>query len=543
MTRHKALGAMGALMAGVLLSGCAGSPQSLPKVDESELVLTTPPGETVVDHVTWGLPTGEPSTLDPVKVGEESSAIVSANLCEKLLLLAPDFSVQPNLATFADWTDDTTFVFRIRPDVRFWDGTALTADDVAYSLGRTMDPGTGSIYTGMFQSAETIEVTGPDEVTIRFSAHDSRFRNSLATPVGAVYSKAFAEAAGATFGTSQGGVMCSGPYKLDSWSPGQKITTSVNTDYWGPESPHVKVLDYVFVTDDSTLTTALAAGEIDGAYALPNTAVNTLRGAKTGTVYFGPSTMSLMVLPATDTGPMANSTVRTALDMAIDKQKFIDTALGGFGSELKTFIPPLSFDGMEAADVYRTGYDALPVAEYDVEQARELISTVDLDRTTLVCAIQAGHQLSLTAATIVQAAAREIGLDVEIRQLQATDIATLFYEESAREGIDMVFSGGYMDSPGPLMYANEFVSPIGLFNWTHYEDPDVLAAMNASRVATDPVEVANAFVRAQTEYAKQTLRIELAQQYSTMFLNNDLTGALASFSYINAPWAAQLGGR
>jgi peptide/nickel transport system substrate-binding protein len=543
MTRLNALAAASVVIAALLVCSCAGPPAALKPIDTAELVLTTPAGDKVVDHINWGLSAGEPATLDPVKVGDESSNIINGNLCENLLLLGPDFSAQPNLATSADWADDTTFVIKLRRDVRFWDGTPMTAQDVAFSLQRNMDPKSGSVYESAFMNAESVDATAPDEVTVHFTAHDSQFRNTMSSPAGAVFEKDFTGRTGEAVGTPDGGVMCTGPYKLDKWLPGDRISTSANRDYWGPIKPKVQSIDYRFLRDDATLTTALAAGELDGAYSLPQASINTLRGAKSGTVYFGPSTASIGFGPAGPTGPAADPTLRVALDLAIDKKKFIDTALGGYASPLKTFIPPLAFRGTNQASIYQAGYDALDADNYNLARAKELMSTVHLERTHLVCAIQAGQQASLTAATILQAAGRELGLDIEIRQMQAVDFSNVFYDENARQGIDFVGTTAYIDTPGVLTYASEFATPDGLFNWPLYDNPEVTEALGEARSDADPAASARAFVRAQAMYAPAKLQITLAQQYSTLYLDNDLTGATVSFAYINSPWALHLGGK
>lgn len=95
-----------------------------------------------------------------------------------------------------------------------------------------------------------------------------------------------------------------------------------------------------------------------------------------------------------------------------------------------------------------------------------------------------------------------------------------------------------------LVVAPDFsAQPDGLFNWPHYDNPEVTQALDEARSDVDSAASARAFVRAQAMYAPAKLQITLAQQYSTLYLDNDLTGATVSFAYINSPWALHLGGK
>ena len=75
-------------------------------------------------------------------------------------------------------------------------------------------------------------------------------------------------------------VMGSGPYKLASWKSGSEIVLEANPDYWDPNlQPKVQKVTLKFITDTSTITSALLSGEIDGAYEVPPTSIPALKSA------------------------------------------------------------------------------------------------------------------------------------------------------------------------------------------------------------------------------------------------------------------------
>ena len=174
------------------ISGCSGGgTDTSPPFDLSQLVETTPAGTKEVEHVTWGMHTGEPSTIEPSKIGDNSAYYAVANMCETLLLTTPGFGIDTNLATSAEWTDPTTLVLDLRDDVTFWNGAPLTPADVIFSLERAADEASGSLFASSFTRVASMTETGPHQVTITLTEPYGEFRNALAGPAGYVVEKAF----------------------------------------------------------------------------------------------------------------------------------------------------------------------------------------------------------------------------------------------------------------------------------------------------------------------------------------------------------------
>lgn len=527
---------------GVLVSACAPpGGEAHANFDPSQLVATTPPGSTEVDHVNWALPAGEPTSLDPLKVGAESGYTVTANLCENLLALNPDFSVGPNLATSAEWANDTTFVIKLRQDVTFWDGKPMTAEDVAYSIRRQADP-KGAVHASNYAGMTKVAETGPLEVTLNFAAHDAQFRNTLASNSAAIFQKAYTESHAGAIGTPSGGLMCTGPYQLRSWTAGQRIVTTAYPGYRSG-APLVKRLDYLFVSGHDTLTNAMLSGEIDGSFTVPVEGIPALQRSGAGDVFIGPSTQSAALMPTRTDGPMALPAVRQALNLALDKKALIKAVLGGYGEPQKTFIPQLAFRGLPGAEIYQRAYDELPDNARDLAAARKLMQTVKLDRTKVDLAIRADDTQWTRIATVVQAAGAELGLQITITQLQGTDFAGLYHDASARRKHDLLGASGYLTTAGVLTYSGWHINKGSLFNYTGYANAAAVADWKTAKSSIDPDVAARSYVEAQALFAPDNLQITLANQYTRTFLAKDLTGVTTSLSYISSPWALRLGGK
>lgn len=511
-------------------------------VEEDQLVSSLPAATKPVDQVTWSIVEGEPATLDP----KSSANLIIPNLCDNLLTLQSDYSIQPGIATKAKWSDDTTFTISLRDDVSFWDGSPMTADDVIYSLTRNLDP--ASQWYAAFTLVKDIKATGDHQVTVTFNEHDAEFRNAITGQAGVVMSKEYGDKVGDKLGTSDGGLMCTGPYSIDedSWTPGRDIVTHANEDYWNG-APKVDELKYVFVTDSSTLATALTDGDIDGAINVSPTSRSIYEGDGNGTLHLGPSTASYSFGPVADSGAATDPTIRLALSKAIDREKYIDTVLNGLGEVQKTIVPPFTFSNSPASEIYQTGYEALSEPKVDIEGAKKLIEESGEDTSKpLVFAIPAGATEFRNTAQIVQAAGEKIGLEITINELQPSDLGALFYDPSARKGIDFVATQGYLETPGVVGYPSLFMLPPdkgGYFNWSGYRNDDVTKLMHTARTATDEKEAAKAFVAAQKTFAPDQLQTTLAGSYHLTYLNDELTGVTTSVAVYSSPWAHHLGGK
>src|SRR5579862_6111422 len=95
-----------------------------------------------------------------------------------------------------------------------------------------MNPATGGFYGQAFDRVKSIAATGSDQVTITLKQPDYWLPGELSSMPGVIIEKAFAQKQGKNYGTPAGSIMCTGAYKLKSWTPGVGVTAAANTSYW-----------------------------------------------------------------------------------------------------------------------------------------------------------------------------------------------------------------------------------------------------------------------------------------------------------------------
>ena len=537
MQRPRSLLAVVAAVAA--LAGCSlpGANPYGSAVEQSDLVTTTPPGSGELDTLAWNLPY-EPLSIDAMRSFNYAENTVIANMCESLLRLTPDLRIKPGLAERVDKPDQLTQVYTLRSDVSFWDGNPMTAADVAYSLNRQLNPDNGSYFAGYYAKVDSIEATGPRQVTVRFSEPDALFEQAMATAAGAISAQAFTERAGEAFGTPQTGVMCTGPFKFDSWQPGRDLALVRNDGYWDASlRPHAERIEFSFIADESTAVNALRSGEVDGQFFyLPPAGLIQLQKDDGLTLNYGKSLVYYALIAANDSGPLADVRVRQALSAIVDRSAIASVVLQGAALPAPTLAGP-DYWGY-AKDAFAAAYanhDTKP----DPERAKQLLAEANIHEP-IVIGIQGSSAVHEQTANVMQAAARELGLDIRTKVIPVEQFGNLYNDATAREGLDGFFTTWYGNVPDPLEAYSMFIDG-GTNNYGGYTA--VSDQVNQAVATLDPAERAKRVIAIQDQVSKDVPWTPLVSLPTILVQNARVSGATASIAYLYYPWAATVGGK
>ena len=526
------------LATAVMIAGCSmpGADPYGSAVDQDDLVTTTTPGTRDVDAVTWNLPY-EPLSLDAMHSFNYAENTVIANMCESLLRLTPDLRIQPGLAERVDKPDDLTQIYTLRDDVTFWDGTPMTADDVAYSLNRQLNPDNGSYFVGYYSNVKSVQASGPRRVTVRFARPDALFEKAMATAAGAVSQQAFTERAGDGVGTPQGGVMCTGPFKFDAWNPGRDLRLTRNDTYWDPDlRPRAKQVDFSFIADESTAVNALRSGEVDGQFFyLPPAGLIQLQKDDNLSLNFGKSLVYFALVTANAKGPLGDVRVRQALSAIIDRTAIAAVVMQGAGLPAPTLAGP-DYWGYEK-DAFAAAFDRFGT-DPDAERARTLLQQAG-DVGPITIGVQGSSAVHEQTANVIQAAGRKLGLDIRTRVIPVEQFGNLYSDPTAREGLDGFFTTWYGNLPDPLEAYSMFVDG-GTNNFGAYTA--VSDRVSEAIGTLDPAERAKRVIAIQEKVTEDVPWTPLVYLPTILVQSSRISGATASIAYLYYPWAATVGG-
>ena len=525
------------------VAGCgAKASQTASSSSPGTTQLTSFAGKAVgdVSTITWGLPYGEPDTVSPWSSAYYSSALVVANTCDYLLQMKDNGEVGPDLATSWTQPDPKTIVYTIRQGVKFWDGHPLTAVDVAYSLNRAAAP--DALVSFFFSNVASIKATGPYEVTMRFKKPDELLQKELATFAGAVVEKQWAQKIGAALGTPKGGLMASGPFKLDKWTPGQDIQLSRNDAYWNPQyRAHAATVSLRFVSDSTALSQALTSGELDGAYEIPSAIIPSLKNSSAGTLYFGPSRQYYTINPLRPDGPLADTNLRKALNISVDRAAVAEKLFNGAGRACYTALATSTWDP-GAIDLWRAAYEPF-VKEfaYNLDAAKKLVADSGYSGQPISIIIPAGDATSSQMAELLQQSGKTIGLNIAIKPLQSIQYNKALVSADARKGYDIALSASFNAATDPLEPIGFSELPTSFYNYTGYNNPQVTALVTKAQQTFDAVARSKMLIQAQSLYEPDQTYTTLVELYEVSFLNNRLSGMITSFNYLFLPSLATIG--
>lgn len=446
----------------------------------------------------------------------------------------PDGRVIPALASSVDQPDATTYVYHLRPGVKFSDGTPLTVDDVVWSLKRAM--GGNSQLAAFYTSVKSIAAQGADTVVVKLKRPDVTWPAILAFG-GQVYEKAAALRGGAAnLGTPSNLPIGTGPYRFQSFAPDTGATLVVNP-YWNGPKPSAQRVVFENLRDASATLLGLRSGDIDATLAA------TRRGFQIPgvTLYEAPGVNEAAISMNTLVAPFDDVHVRRAIAYAIDRAGIAQAATGG-GFQLTDTLTPLSLYGSIApAAQVRAAFATLPSWDLDLQKARAELA-------------QSRYPHGFTASIddvapdpIPQALVPElakIGITLKLKPEPANQWLAELYGPRTKVGF---MSTGYSAAyPDPSSLMSEWLDPaaasVNGLNSANYRNPEMGRLLQAQRQATSRAErlrlITQAFrlVRQDVPYVP----LYSADTYMAMSSKYVLSERYSAWTTIFTPWIADV---
>ena len=546
MTRVPLAGAVLTAIAALAIAACgkaapdSSTSQSTAAPSASTTLSPTTPAATgEAGKVTWAT-YRDVGTIDPIQAFDYPENTAITTLCDSLQRQAPDGTIGPGLATLTH-PNDTTLVITLKDGPTFWDGKPVTADDVLFSLQRAADPKAGGFYGAVFSRVASMRKTSGNVVTVTLKQPDFWLDGELSQMPGVVVEKAFGESKGRKLGTPQGGLMCSGPYKVGSWKAGSTLNVVRNDGYWdASHKAKVAEIDFRGVPDDASMTSGFLTGGIDGSYPQGLSTIDQLKAAKDKvTVSQGPSFASDAIVISNLKGALGDVRVRQALSLAIDRKAYIQNVYHGDAQLPRTLANPGTWG--YGRDVFQADWDARPAPAQDLAKAKALMQQAGAAGKTITLGMTSEVQQLNTAANAIRSAGEAIGLTVKFKAVSAQNFINFFTDPKARVGIDGFPTVNYPDYADPAAFYNTVVMPDGSQNYDAYDDPQTTKAMNAARSTADPAQRAKLVAQAGDRIMQQLPWIPMAAINTVLITSSKLTGAPASFAYMGGPWANLLG--
>jgi len=514
----------------------AGTPQTVEQevtkvVEVEKIVTATPevtPAPAVGGKLVYALP-AEPDTLDVHK----SSGLVMENVMQYVgaSLVAKDpltGDLVPYLAE--SWTvaeDGLTYELILRKDVKFHDGTPLTAHEYAWTFQRALDPTTkspvaGTMLTGVV-SAEAV-----DDYTLRLKLAWPNYPllESLLQIFLQPLNPTYVEQMGDAYGRHP---MSVGPYVFKEWQTGEKIVLERNPDFnWGPEYTHggaplVETIEFRIIPEYATTFAGLESGEIDFYVGVLAKDVDRLESTGRfqilGSLLLG---VNPMVNLNVSKPPFDDVRVRQAFNLAVDRDALIQVIM--LGRAIPQYGPVSSSMPGYWPGVEYIGYG------YDLDKAKALMEEagytynddgmLEVDGQPLALVLKAYPRVS-KVAEILQEQFKALGVEIQIEQQESSILGADYDSGNYTLGL-----AGWTHPDISVLYAMFHSSMIGVMNSGFVNDPEVDQFLVDMLFTADHKVHQEAAIALQRRVVEQAYIIPLYTPTIIAALNNKVQGAV-----------------
>lgn len=438
--RRTALGAaLTALLGCSILSACGSGGSA---VDSS----SGPPryGGTLTVGIVGGSAKDNLDAHIPLTHPDESRVI---QLYSTLMSYDTRHHLRPDLADRVTSSDGArTWTVHLRPGLRFSDGRPITSQDVVASFKRIDDPkdpkSGASTLSGL--ELDQFETPDPQTVVFHFRAPFATFEDSIAQYENGVVPADYDPAH----------PVSSGPFEVQSFTPGQESVFVRNPDYWQKGRPYLDKLVLVDFPDDTARVNALLGGQVDAIDQLPLADYNVIKYDDRFHVLESQTGSWLPFTMRVDRPPFNDPRVREAFRLIVDRKQMVEQVLGGHGAVGNDMYG--RFDACYPSD--------LPQRSQDIEKAKQLLAEAGQSHLSVDLVTSPAAAGLVEAAQVFAQQAKAAGVTVNVKQV---DPGTFYGDQYLK----WTFSQDFWFTRDYLPQAAQGSTPDAPYNETHWSDP------------------------------------------------------------------------
>jgi oligopeptide transport system substrate-binding protein len=431
----------------------------------------------------------DPYTLDPAASNEALSTSYIMQIYSGLMKLDNNLEPVPDIAARMPTVsvDGLTYTFHLRKDVKFSDGTPVTANDFQYSWNRAANPATNSptapeylgdiagvndVLSGKATQISGVKVIDDYTLQVTINSPESYFLYKLTFPASFVVEKSNVNSGANWWKTPIG----TGPFKVKEWTPETEFILARNDLYYG-DLPKIAEIDMTLNSTTSDMD-LFETGDVDFTSPPAEYYDQIMDPA-------GPFYQDLSVSPSLSVdyigfnckeAPFNDPDIRQAFCLAIDKDKIVDLTYRNMTQKAEGILPP----GIPGYNANVTGLD------FDVSKAQALIkastygSATNLPPITITVAGEGGNTDQVIQSLVYQWQ-QNLGVNVQVRELDPE----VYYSELSQE-VDQMYSTGWIaDYPYPQDFLDILFSSGSSYNYGGYSNPQFDALIQQANGESD----------------------------------------------------------
>ncbi len=302
------------------------------------------------------------------------------------------------------------WLIRLRPGIEFHNGKTVTADDVIYSIRRTLDPKLGLFGRGSFGAVDPNRMKKLDKRTVRLflTRADVTLIDAFSQYFQGIVPVGYCPDGLGSRTQNKLRYIGTGPYKVQSFVPGRQSVHVRNANYWRSGQPYFDKVIIIDFPDDTARINALLGGQVDAITDVPYAQLPLIRRRSNLKVYEAPTGAWNPISMRLDVPPFNDLRVRQAMRLLINRKQVVQEALAGHGRVANDIYSP--FDLCYAGDEF-------PQHAYDPDKARSLLKAAGREGLTVDLQTSAADTGMVEEALILAQNARAAGVTINVKNL------------------------------------------------------------------------------------------------------------------------------
>ena len=471
----------------------------------------------------------EPPSLHPGLATDTTSGAVLNQTFEGLMRVNQQGEVEKAMAESAEMSEDgLTYTFKIRPDAKWSNGDAVTAQDFEYAWKWVLDPANAetdyAYQLYMIKGAEAAKEQGGslDDVAITVE-DDKTLVVQLEQPTAyfleltAFYTffpvnHQIAEANKDWAHDVSANYVTNGPFLMDTWKHKDIIVLKKNSDYWDADTVKLETITMLMIEDENTAKQMYDQGELDWlgspTDSIPLAAIPAYKkddllniSSLAGVYYYAFNTKE---------APFTNANIRKAFAMAINREGIVTNITQAEQQPAMALVPPSIFE--ENAKGYFNDNDAEEAKKYLAKGLEEL-------GLTELPPVKLSYNTSEAHGAIAQAVQdmwkENLGVNVELHNEEWA-----VYLDSMGSGNFQVGRMGWLADFNDAINFLEIFETVGGNNYTNWENADYQALLKQSRAETDPA-AREKLLRQAEDIFMEDLPLAPVYFYTNVWTNKD----------------------
>lgn len=454
-----------------------------------------------------------PAHLDP-RYATDANSVRIAGLIFNSLTRADEHSrFRPELAENWQSVDELTYLFRLKKGISFQNGRPLTAQDVKFTYASVLDPNNRSPWRGPLQLLKAVEQIGAYEIRFHLSSPYAPFLEN--STLGIVPAGTPPHGAG-----GKNGLIGSGPFSLEEFSPGERLLLKANPSYW-EGSPRVSGLVFKIVPDAIVRSLEFKKGTVDFIQNdIEPDMLPWLRKNANASISINQGTTFQYIGMNLDHPILKIPEVRQAIACGIDRQAIIRHLMKGLAIPATGLLSPSHW-------AYEPSVPRFP---HDPEEAKRLLDRAgfrDPDGEGPLPRFKLSYKtttldLSRRIAEAFQEQLRHVGIDLEVRTYEWGT----FYGD-IKKGNFHLYSLSWVGVVDPNIYFHLFHSqsiPPSGNNRGRYRNAEIDRLLESGRKSPGLEERKRIYSRVQTILARELPAIPLWWMKNVVVMKRNIEG-------------------